>query len=136
MPADLTRFRTARIARLATADAEGHPHLVPVTFAVADDLAVYIAIDHKPKTTRDLRRLRDIRVNPAVSILVDHYDEDWAQLWWTRADGTATILDDPADIRAPVDLLVAKYPQYQEIRPAGPVIAVNVARWLGWTATA
>jgi len=134
MPADLTRFRTARVAHLATADAEGHPRLVPVTFAVADDLAVYIAIDHKPKTTRDLRRLRDIRANPAVSILVDHYDEDWAKLWWTRADGTATILDDPADMRAPVDLLVAKYPQYQEIRPAGPVIAVDVARWLGWTA--
>jgi PPOX class probable F420-dependent enzyme len=122
------------VARLATADTQGHPHLVPVTFALADDVDIYIAVDHKPKTTRDLRRLRDIRANPAVSILVDHYEDDWTKLWWTRADGTARVLDDPADMRTPVDLLVAKYPQYQEIPPAGPVIAIHVDRWLSWTA--
>ncbi len=135
MPADLTRFRTAQVARLATADADGHPHLVPVTFAVAGDLTIYLVIDHKPKTTRDLRRLRDIRANPAVSILVDHYEDDWTKLWWTRADGTATVLADPADMTVPIDLLVAKYAQYQHIRPTGPVIEVAVRQWLGWTAT-
>jgi PPOX class probable F420-dependent enzyme len=136
VPVDLTtivaRFRTAMVARLATANADGHPHLVPVTFALAADLTVYLAVDHKPKTTRDLRRLRDIRANPAVSILVDHYEDDWTNLWWARADGTATIIDDPAAMTAPVDLLVAKYPQYQQIRPAGPVIAIAVRHWLGW----
>ena len=141
MPGDLTsilaRFRAAPVARLATADADGHPHLVPVTFALSAglsaDVTIYLAVDHKPKTTRDLRRLRDIRANPAVSILVDHYEDDWTSLWWARADGTATIIDDPAAMTAPVDLLVAKYPQYQRIRPAGPVIAIAVRRWLGWT---
>lgn len=128
------RFRAARAAHLATANADGHPHIVPVTFAVADDLAIHIAIDHKPKTTRDLRRLRDIRANPAVSILVDHYDDDWTHLWWVRADGTAVIVDSPADMAAPIDLLVAKYPQYQRIRPEGPVITVRPQRWLSWAA--
>lgn len=133
MPADLTidRFRDARVARLATADADGHPHVVPVTFALAADRnTIHIAVDHKPKTTRDLRRLRDIHANPAVSVLVDHYADDWTTLWWTRADGTARVLSD-----APVDDLVAKYPQYQEIRPAGPVIEITVERWLAWSAT-
>lgn len=137
LPADLTvsRFRAARVAHLATADADGHPHVVPVTFAVSQDAGtVYIAVDHKPKTTRDLRRLRDIRANPAVSVLADRYHEDWRALWWTRADGTATILTEHTDMAAPIDLLTAKYPHYQRIRPAGPVIAITVARWLGWQA--
>lgn len=134
MTSTVSRFRTARVARLATADADGHPHLVPVTFALAPGLIFYTAVDHKPKTTRDLVRLRDIRANPAVSLLVDHYEDDWTNLWWARADGTATVIDDPAEMAAPIDLLVAKYPQYQQIRPAGPVIAIQVVHWLSWTA--
>lgn len=136
MPGEVAvdRFRAAHVAHLATASDDGRPHVVPVTFAVADDLRIYVAIDHKPKTTRDLRRLRDIRTNPAVSIIVDHYDEDWTHLWWTRADGTATIIETRTDMAAPIDLLVAKYPQYQRIRPEGPVIAVHPTRWLHWTA--
>jgi PPOX class probable F420-dependent enzyme len=137
MPGEVNvdRFRTARIAHLATANTDGQPHVIPVTFAVTEnDDAIYIAIDHKRKTTRDLRRLRDIRANPAVSLIVDHYDEDWTHLWWTRADGTARIIDNPADMASPIDLLVAKYPQYQRIRPEGPVIEINPSRWLNWTA--
>jgi PPOX class probable F420-dependent enzyme len=121
-----------RVARLATADARGAPHLVPVTFALSDcdgpGLA-YIAVDHKPKTTTDLKRLRNIRENPRVCLLADHYEEDWARLWWVRADGSASIRGAGG---APVDLLAAKYPQYRRQRPGGPVIAIEVTRWTGW----
>jgi PPOX class probable F420-dependent enzyme len=127
------RFAEARVARLATVTAEGHPHLVPVVFALAGPTVV-IAIDHKPKARRDVRRLANIAANPAVSLLADHYDEDWSTLWWIRADGTARVVDDPAAMRAPIDALVAKYPQYAAIRPAGPVISVHVGQWRGWAA--
>ena len=80
------RFAAARVARLATADATGQPHLVPVTFAVAGDM-VYTAVDAKPKRTTALRRLANVAANPRVSLLVDHYDDDWSRLWWVRADG-------------------------------------------------
>lgn len=126
------RFEAARVARLATVDAAA-PHLVPVVFAVDGD-TVAIAIDHKPKARRDVRRLANIRANPAVSLLVDHYDEDWTTLWWVRVDGTAEVVEDAAAMAGPIDLLLAKYPQYREIRPAGPVIAVRIDRWRGWAA--
>jgi PPOX class probable F420-dependent enzyme len=125
------RFAAARVAHLSTADPSGRPHIVPVVFAVAAD-TVWIAVDHKPKTTRDLRRLRNIRANPAVSLLADHYEEDWTALWWARADGVATVIDDPTAMAGPIDHLVAKYEQYQAIRPEGPVIEVTVTRWSGW----
>ena len=96
------RFAAARVARLATADAAGRPHLVPIAFAVAGD-TIYSAVDAKPKRTRALRRLANVRENPAVSLLVDHWDEDdWAALWWVRADGRGRVLDpeDPEARRA------------------------------------
>lgn len=121
------RFAVARVARLATVSADG-PHLVPVVFAVEGD-TITMAIDHKPKARREVRRLANIRANPAVSLLVDHYADDWSTLWWVRADGRAVVVPD-----APIDALVAKYPQYQEIRPEGPMIVVTVTRWTGWSA--
>jgi PPOX class probable F420-dependent enzyme len=127
------RFAQARVARLATVTADGDPHLVPVVFAVAGSTVV-IAVDHKPKASRDLRRLANIAAHPSVTLLVDHYDDDWSTLWWVRADGTAQVTDDPAEMTAPIDALVAKYPQYTERRPAGPVIAVRVHQWRGWAA--
>ena len=126
-------FEAARVARLATADSRGQPHLVPVTFAAAGDM-VYIAVDHKPKTTVNLKRLRNISVNPAVSLLADRYADDWSALWWARADGQAQIVTGEAARQHPVDLLVAKYPQYAERRPQGPVISISVVRWSGWAA--
>lgn len=121
-----TRFAAARVARLATVGADGVPHLVPVTFAVAGD-EVFIAIDHKPKTTLNLRRLRNIAANPAVTLLVDEYDDDdWTQLWWVRADGTARVQNEA------VELLRTKYPQYVDNPPQGPVIVVRINRWSGW----
>jgi len=104
---------------------------VPVTFAVDGD-RVYIAIDSKPKRTTDLKRLRNITENPAVALLADEYDDDWSRLWWARGDGSARILTDEAGARGPVELLQARYPQYVDDVPQGPVIEVNVNRWSGW----
>ncbi len=126
------RFGAARVARLATADAAGHPHLVPITFAVAGD-RVYSAVDAKPKRTTALRRLANVRENPAVSVLVDHYDDaDWAALWWARADGHGRVLEgEEPEARRALALIADRYPQH---RPAGAVLAVDVERWSGWSA--
>ncbi|MFC4013575.1 TIGR03668 family PPOX class F420-dependent oxidoreductase [Nonomuraea purpurea] len=131
---DVEAFAGRRVARLGTAGGDGTPHVVPVTFAVVGGRVV-TAIDHKPKTTADLRRLRDLRANPKASVLADHYDDDWALLWWVRADGPARILTDGPERESALDALTAKYPQYAGRRPAGPVIVVDVARWTAWSAT-
>jgi PPOX class probable F420-dependent enzyme len=129
------RFAAARVARLATADAAGRPHLVPVVFALAGD-TVYHAVDAKPKRTTRLRRLANATANPRVALLADHYDDaDWTALWWVRADGGARVLE-PGEAEAgrAVDLLAARYVQYRAARPEGPVLAVDVERWSGWSA--
>jgi PPOX class probable F420-dependent enzyme len=126
------RFAAAKVARLATADAAGRPHLVPIAFAVEDD-RVYSVVDAKPKRTAALRRLANVRVNRAVAILVDHYDDaDWSALWWVRADGQGRVLEPGCDeARHAVALLAERYPQQ---RPTGAVLAVDVERWSGWSA--
>ena len=128
------RFRDARVARLATVTGDGRPHIVPIVFALADDI-VYTAVDAKPKSTAALRRLDNIAANPAAAVLVDHYADDWTRLWWVRADGTAQIAagDEPAHA---MRLLIERYPQYVSDPPPGPVIAVRVTRWTGWQAAA
>ncbi len=126
-------FATARVARLATADADGRPHVVPLVFALDGDVLLS-AVDAKPKRTTALRRLANVRENPRVAVLADHYDDaDWTALWWARADGTARVLGDaePAAARARA-LLAARYAQYREAPPQGPVLAVAVTRWSGW----
>jgi PPOX class probable F420-dependent enzyme len=128
-PAD--RFANAKIARLATVTPDGPPHLVPIVFAVAES-TVYTAVDGKPKTTHRLRRLANIEANPRVSILVDHYDDDWSQLWWVRADGIAEIHHSGSACERAYELLHAKYPQYQYVPLDGPVIAVDVDQWSSW----
>ncbi len=128
------RFAAARVARLATVSAEGVPHLVPVTFAVRDDVVVF-AVDHKPKSTTSLRRLRNIAENPAVCFLADGYSEDWTQLWWARADGYARVLPD-AERAEPVSWLVAKYEQYAARPPEHAVVVTDVHTWSGWTGSA
>ena len=127
------RFAAARVARLATADAAGRPHLVPVVFAVDGD-RVYLAVDAKPKRTTALRRLRNVAENPSVALLVDHYDDaDWGALWWVRAEGRGRVLNPAVDeeARRAVELLRARYPQQ---RVVGAVLAVDVSRWSGWSA--
>jgi PPOX class probable F420-dependent enzyme len=153
------RFAAARVARLASADAAGRPHLVPIVFVVvtagwkAGDAAaarpavtvgevvgeagqdtdtIYSAVDAKPKRTAALRRLANVRANPAAALLVDHYEEDWGRLWWVRAEGRGRVLAaDAAEARRAIALLRERYPQQ---RAAGEVLAVDVARWSGWSA--
>jgi PPOX class probable F420-dependent enzyme len=125
----------ARVARLATVTPAGWPHIVPVTFAV-DGSHIYSAVDAKPKSTRGLQRLANIRADPRVAVLADSYSEDWATLWWVRADGRASVLADRGAMARPIALLRERYVQYREAPPAGPVIAVEVARWTGWAASA
>lgn len=125
------RVARARVGRLATVGGDGRPHLVPVTFALAGDHLI-TAVDRKPKSTTRLRRLRNIAENPQVSVLVDHYEDDWTKLWWVRADGWAAIATDDAAVRAAADRLAAKYAQYRESPPDGPVIDIAVASWTGW----
>ena len=137
---ELRRFTAAPVARLATVSTDEIPHLVPVVFAVDLDpdaaaAVIYTAVDGKPKSTQRLRRLANIEHNPRVSLLVDHYADDWAQLWWVRADGTATVHVDGAVAEAGRALLRGKYPQYQSVPLAGPVIAIEVQHWAAWSYT-
>jgi PPOX class probable F420-dependent enzyme len=139
------RFASARVARLATVGPDGCPHLVPFTFALDSRVGdgdpgprdrIYSAVDAKPKSSTDLRRLRNIRANPQVAVLADHYEEDWGGLWWVRADGQASILDEPAAMSPALALLEERYPQYRAQPPGGPVISIRVTRWTGWAAAA
>jgi PPOX class probable F420-dependent enzyme len=125
------RLAAARVARLATAGRDGRPHVVPVTFAVDGDL-IYSAVDHKPKTTVNLRRLRNIGENPQVALLADHYAEDWDTLWWVRVDGRASVLENDDRVRHQLDMLAERYEQYRQTRPAGPVVVIEAERWTGW----
>ncbi len=135
------RFAAARVARLATANADGVPHLVPIVFAL-DGERLYSVVDAKPKRRVSLRRLANVGENPFVSVLVDHYDEDWGALWWARADGRGRVLDSGEDgagedragddeARRAIALLRGRYPQQRAI---GAVLAIDVERWSGWSA--
>jgi len=117
-----------RVARLATVGADGRPHVVPVCFALDGD-TLYTAVDEKPKSTRRLRRLANIEANPWVELVIDHWDEDWSQLWWVRLAGRAEIVEHHA--RA-LELLQAKYPQYRADPPAGPFVVVTVESRSDW----
>jgi PPOX class probable F420-dependent enzyme len=128
------RIKTAMVARLATVGPDGRPHIVPITFASADG-SLYFAVDQKPKRTRNLQRLRNIVANPAVSVLVDHYEDDWSSLWWVRVDATARIVEEGPEFDEAIALLSARYEQYRSNRPAGPVVAIKVERMTGWSAS-
>jgi PPOX class probable F420-dependent enzyme len=126
------RFAAARVARLATADTGGRPHLVPIAFAVQGE-RIYSVVDAKPKRRTGLRRLDNVTENPLVTVLVDHYDDaDWEALWWVRAEGHGRVLE-PGDPEAQmaIALLAERYPQQ---RAVGAVLAVDVERWSGWAA--
>jgi PPOX class probable F420-dependent enzyme len=127
------RVEAARVGRLATVDAHGRPHLVPICFALEDE-RLYSAVDEKPKRSRRLKRLENIRAHPEVSVIVDHYEEDWTRLWWIRLDGRASVFDDGPEHEHGLELLRAKYEQYRIEPPTGAVIAIGVERWRGWTA--
>jgi len=122
------------VARLATTDPDGRPHLVPIVFALDGD-TLYSAVNLKPKRSRTLRRIENARARPDVTVLVDHYDEDWERLWWIRLRGRARVLDDGKERERALALLAAKYPQYREVPPDGPVLAVDVTQVRTWSAT-
>jgi PPOX class probable F420-dependent enzyme len=126
-------FGSARVARLATVRPDGSPHVVPVCFAVSGD-AIYTAVDHKPKSTTDLARLRHIAAEPRVALLADRYDDDWSRLWWVRVDGDAEVVDSPQERDEALAALAATYPQYAVRPPQGPVIVVQPRRFQGWRA--
>lgn len=124
---------TARVARLATVTPDGDPHVVPIVFALdGDDLVT--AVDHKPKRTRDLQRLDNLRAKPRASVLVDRYSDDWNTLWWVRIDGTARIVETGEAFDSAIDALVTRYEQYRDRVPDGPVIRVAIERVSGWSA--
>jgi PPOX class probable F420-dependent enzyme len=127
------RFASASVARLGTVRPDGRPHLVPVCFALDGDVVVSV-VDDKPKRSTRLRRFDNVRANPAVSLLVDHYNDDWTQLWWVRVDGTARLLEAGTEHARAIDLLVAKYAQYRALRPAGSVLVIAVEAWRVWSA--
>jgi PPOX class probable F420-dependent enzyme len=128
------RIESARVARLATLRPDGRPHLVPVCFVLDEDI-VYSAVDEKPKRSRDLQRLENIRMDPRVTLLIDHYEEDWARLWWMRLDGSAHVLDSGQERDRALALLAQKYDQYRLEPPAGPVVAIVVERSRAWSAS-
>jgi PPOX class probable F420-dependent enzyme len=125
------RLGAARVARLATTDADGRPHLVPIVFVI-DGETLYSAVDRKPKRSQKLRRIENARARPHVTILVDHYDEDWSRLWWIRLRGQARVLDDGDERERALALLREKYSQYRDEPPDGPVLAVDVTDVREW----
>lgn len=128
------RFRAAPVARLATVRPDGRPHQIPVVFACRGSL-IYLPIDHKPKQGRSLQRLTNIAHQPKVSLLVDHYDQDWSALWWVRVDGDAEISEDDAVVAAGHDLLREKYAQYQTVGLEPLMITVRSTRVVSWSAS-
>jgi PPOX class probable F420-dependent enzyme len=127
------RLETSFVARLATVGVDGRPHIVPITFAL-EDQTLYFAVDFKPKRTTNLRRIRNLAANPAVSVLIDHYESDWNRLWWVRIDGTARTVTERGEVERALDLLAQRYEQYHTTRAGGPVVAITVERMTGWSA--
>jgi PPOX class probable F420-dependent enzyme len=126
------RLANSAVLRLATVGRDNQPHIVPSTFVVDSRGQIAIGIDNKPKSTFNLRRLRNIADNPRVSLLADHYDDNWVRLWWVRADGIATIERSGEQHAAHWAELRAKYWQYADQALEGPVIVVAVEMWAGW----
>lgn len=127
------RLSDARSATLGTTDGAGRAHLVPIVFAHRDGV-IYTAIDAKPKSTLRLRRIRNIEINPQVSVLVDHYEDDWDRLWWIRLDGVARIASDGPLRETALEILAEKYPVYASQPPPGPAIVITVEGIRSWSA--
>ena len=130
----LSLLASARVGHLATADASGTPHVVPFVFAF-DGTTVYWAVDRKPKRSKRLKRLANIEANPNVEMVVDRYDEDWDRLWWVRASGPARVLEGGEERTSALRLLAEKYERYRTLPPDGAVVAIEVVRVTGWSAS-
>ena len=126
---------SAQVARLATIDPDGRPHLVPIVFVIRGE-TLYTAVDAKPKRSRRLRRVENARNRPDVAVLADHYEDDWSRLWWVRLDGRARVLDAGDEAELALRLLIERYEQYRREKPGLPVLAVDIHTWRGWEAVA
>lgn len=122
----------ARVGRLGTIDPSGRPHVVPFCFVLDGD-TLFSTVDHKPKSGAQLRRLENIRMHPEVTVLVDHYEEEWSRLWWVRLRGRGRVIEEGAQQDRAISLLREKYQQYEDTPPSGPVIAIEVNEWRGWS---
>ncbi len=135
-PAERAYVEAGRLGRLATADPEGRPSVIPVCYAFVDEIRLATPIDEKPKRVgpTDLRRVRDITANPTVALVVDHYREDWDRLGWVQIRGTATLLQpSAADHGAAVAALEAKYDQYADHDlDERPMIEIEPGSVLSW----
>jgi PPOX class probable F420-dependent enzyme len=127
------RLTAARVARLATTDPDGRPHLVPIVFVLEGD-TLYTAVDKKAKRSTKLRRIENARARPDVTVLIDHYEEDWRRLWWIRIRGRARVLDVGDERERALALMQQKYPQYRTEPPDGPVLAIDVIQVREWSA--
>jgi len=127
------RLRSARVGHLATVGPGGRPHVVPFVFA-ADARTIYWSVDSKPKRSKELQRLSNIRADPRVQLVVDEYEEDWQALWWVRASGTARILQPGDEWDGAMAMLAEKYPQYRAALPPGPVVAIDIVEVASWDA--
>jgi PPOX class probable F420-dependent enzyme len=129
------RFATGRVAYLATLRSDGTAALVPIVFEVIADRVVSL-IDPKPKRTPELARLQHIARDPRVTLLVDHYEDEWQLLWWARAEGLARIVGGGPERNEALARLRAKYPQYETLDdPFGDAVIVEATRWTGWSAS-
>jgi PPOX class probable F420-dependent enzyme len=126
------RFTSSPVARLATVRPDGRPHIVPVVFVLAGNM-IFTAVDAKPKRSSRLQRLTNLESEPRCSLLVDHYEDDWSRLWWVRADGEAAVVE-PAAATEGLTALQQRHPQYRDVAPPGPLLAVRVTHWSGWSA--
>jgi PPOX class probable F420-dependent enzyme len=121
-----------RVARLASADAAGSPHVVPICYALIGD-TVYFTIDAKPKKGAKLKRLANLRANPRAAVVVDRYDEDWSRLGWVMLRGAAEILDSGPEHDEAQAALRQRYPQLAAMDIAAlPVVAVRIDRVASW----
>ena len=133
--ADLALFDNARVATLATVSADGRPHVVPVVFALdGEDLVT--SVDGKPKQGRVLARIENVRRDPRVSLLADHYEEDWSRLWWVRVDGAASVETEGLNFERALSVLRGRYPQYDLVELTGPVIRIRIERTTSWASNA
>lgn len=119
----------ARVARLALLDEEDLPRVLPVTFAVWEG-EVWSAIDQKPKRAGEPARVRRLRRRPEAALLVDRYDDDWSRLAWLELRGPVSV----EPLGPALDALIAKYPQYSEARPQGPLLRLVPERFASWRA--
>jgi PPOX class probable F420-dependent enzyme len=130
-------LKLARLAHLATADAHGTPHNIPLCFWFDGDLRFYFVVDQKPKraTGTGIKRMRNIAENPRVALVVDEYEEDWSSLAYVLVHGEAMVVEEPDEYLMALRSLRDKYPQYRSmvLNPDhNPIVRIDVRRVHAW----